>query len=296
MLDLCEREAVDLLFCPANIVPMRNPKIPLVVMLQNIAPFYPRVRRMLAHFEGKAAAMRQLLLEFLSVTAVRKSDLVLFLSEASRGVVERREGHLRAEVIPHGRSIQFHPANKLPDEAPHGPFFLFVSNLYVYKGLEILVDALALAPELPPVAIIGHPFNSGYFAWIQKKIEEKCLGKRISFHKAVPNSELPGWYSNAIALVFPSWCESFGMTPLEAMACGCPVVALRAGPVPEVCGDAAWYAEAPTGHSLMAAMQKAAEHGNDRHYRLRAVKRAGRFSWEDTMRKHLQAFQGVLAD
>lgn len=294
MLEICRNERIDLLFCPANIIPLRRPGLPLVVMLQNIAPFYPRVRRWLGRFEGWKAALRMLILEFLSIRAVRQADYVLFLSEASRKVVEEREGPVRGAVIPHGRSGLFRPGKERPPTAPSRDYFLFVSNFYVYKGLEILVDALAADPGLPPVVVIGQSFNHGYLDWIRGKIRAKGLEKRLIFPGYVPNEQLPAWYGNALALVFPSWCESFGMTPLEAMSCGCPVVALRAGPVPEVCGEAAWYAEAPDGESLADAMRQALSLGNEPTIRAQAVSRAARFSWTETMQRHLEAFREAL--
>ena len=59
----------------------------------------------------------------------------------------------------------------------------------------------------------------------------------------VPDAHLPGLYAGASAFVLPSWHEGFGLTCLEAMACGVPVVAADAGALPETCGDAARYAD-----------------------------------------------------
>ncbi|NLI77130.1 MAG: glycosyltransferase family 4 protein [Candidatus Riflebacteria bacterium] len=293
--DQVTKAGADLLFCPANVVPFLVPPVPLVVMLQNVAPFYPRVRRLVARYEGRGAALRQLLLEGLSVRAVRRADLVLFLSESSRRLLERREGRLAHRVIPHGRPADFGPGRPRPADAPTGPYLLFVSNFYVYKGLEYLVEALQADPGLPPVVAVGEPFEAGFFRFLQERIRAAGVEGRIRFVGSVPHADLAGWYAHARALVFPSWCESFGMTPLEAMSCGCPVVAWRSGPVPEVCGDAAWYAGFPDIVSLGEALRQAVAAGDDPLCRARAQARAAGFSWPGTMRLHLEAFRGVLA-
>ena len=67
----------------------------------------------------------------------------------------------------------------------------------------------------------------------------------------VPDAHLPGLYAGASAFVLPSWHEGFGLTCIEAMACGVPVVAARAGALPETCGDAARYAD-PFDHDDIA--------------------------------------------
>ncbi|MFP3470863.1 glycosyltransferase, partial [Micrococcus sp. SIMBA_144] len=70
------------------------------------------------------------------------------------------------------------------------------------------------------------------------------------------DAELKALYSEAKALVFPSKTEGFGLPPLEAMFCGCPVIATTGGAVPEVCGDAALYARPDEPAEWTAAMEK----------------------------------------
>lgn len=191
--DRVTEAGADLLFCPANVVPFRVPPVPLVVMLQNVAPFYPRVRRLVARFEGRGAALRQLLLEGLSVRAVRRASLVLFLSDSSRRLVERRGGRLPHRVIPHGRPADFGPARPRPADAPPGPYLLFVSNFYVYKGLEYLVEALQADPGLPPVVAMGEPFERGFFRFLRDGIRAAGVEGGIGVGGSVPHAGLGAW-------------------------------------------------------------------------------------------------------
>ena len=96
----------------------------------------------------------------------------------------------------------------------------------------------------------------------------------------VPDAHLPGLYAGASAFVLPSWHEGFGLTCLEAMACGVPVVAARAGALPETCGDAARYAD--PGDPEEIATQVLA---GDRRRRVCAQRDRSaprRFTWERT--------------
>jgi len=100
----------------------------------------------------------------------------------------------------------------------------------------------------------------------------------------VPDAHLPGLYAGARAFVLPSLYEGFGLTCLEAMASGTPVVAARAGALPETCADAALYADPRDPTAIAAAIGRALE--SDTAVRLRAagLHRAAAFGWDRTAR------------
>ena len=104
----------------------------------------------------------------------------------------------------------------------------------------------------------------------------------------VSDAELRALYESALCLVFPSRYEGFGLPPVEAMWCGCPVVASRAGAVPEVCGDAALWFDPARPDSLGDAIAGLAD---DAAFRARMVEagclRVARFSWDAAARRLL---------
>ncbi len=102
----------------------------------------------------------------------------------------------------------------------------------------------------------------------------------------VPDEDLPALYAGAKAVVVPSFYEGFGLTALEAMACGAPVIASNTSAFPEVLGEAALYVNPNRADEIADAMQRIAEDGafaND--LRERGLQRAARFSWDDSARK-----------
>jgi len=92
--------------------------------------------------------------------------------------------------------------------------------------------------------------------------------------------------------VYPSFYEGFGLPPLEAMACGCPVVVSRAASLPEVCGDAAVYVNPLDPESIADGIQKAAmDEPLRKSLRSSGLKRSEEFSWEKTAARHLEIFK-----
>lgn len=111
---------------------------------------------------------------------------------------------------------------------------------------------------------------------------------------AVSTGTLASLYRRAACLVFPSLYEGFGMPPLEAMACGCPVAAAATGAIPEVCGDAAVYFDPTDVQAMTSAMVEA----DDRRDALRAkgFARAALYTWEATARRHDEMYRVVASE
>lgn len=131
-------------------------------------------------------------------------------------------------------------------------YFLAVGSRNPTKNLDALVNAYlnsGIGPDLLLVLVGGQ--NSKVFA----KGSVDLAAPGIIFTGAINDGHLRALYENALAFVFPSIYEGFGIPPLEAMTCGCPVVASSASSIPEVCGDAALYFDPYDPHSIKAALQ-----------------------------------------
>ncbi len=143
-------------------------------------------------------------------------------------------------------------------------YFLFVGNFRRHKNWDGLIRAYGeLAPELRrqhKLVLIGAS-NRGE-AGLKKVIEEAGVTGSVVTPGQVTDAELPAIYNGALALAFPSFFEGFGLPPLEAMACGCPVIASDRASLPEVLGEAALFIAPDNLRSLSDAMQRVAKDAN----------------------------------
>jgi glycosyltransferase involved in cell wall biosynthesis len=205
----------------------------------------------------------------------KRARLVITVSEFSR--TELRELlHVDAHVVPGGVDHRFRPdADPAPARAALGldkPYVLTVASDARRKNLPAL-DATSrrLAPH--GIELVAAGGTRPQFA------TEQPSALRQLGH--VPDDHLPGLYVGAKAFVLPSWHEGFGLTCLEAMACGVPVVAANAGALPETCADAARYADPASPDDIAAQVEAALD---DDALRAAGPQRAAQFTWDRTAR------------
>lgn len=158
-------------------------------------------------------------------------------------------------------------------ERPDAPFALAVGSLDPRKNLIALARAAERIPDRRFVLVGGA--NQRIFAdrGVAFPSNVQLLGR-------VSDGELKALYGRAACFVFPSRYEGFGLPPLEAMTCGCPVIAANAASLPEVCGDAALYFDPDDPEGLARAVVRMTEDEDLRdELRARGVERARRFGW-----------------
>jgi glycosyltransferase involved in cell wall biosynthesis len=208
----------------------------------------------------------------------------------------------RVAVIPLGVEPNFQP---IRDEAflnalRHkyvlpARIVLYVGTLEPRKGLDTLVAAFAiLATDLPHDLVIAGK-RGWYTEGLFRQVTQLGLESRVHFTDYVPDEDLPGLLNLADLFVFPSRYEGFGLPPLEAMACGVPVVTTTAASLPEVVGNAALLVPPGDAEALTAALRRGlTDAGLRADLRGRGMERARCFTWEATARRTLQVYEELL--
>jgi len=187
----------------------------------------------------------------------------------------------RVVAVPEAAAHWFRPV----ETAPCAPYFLFVGTLEPRKNLDTLLQAWREVRRTHDVNLVLAGRRRADAPEIAPEPGLRLAGE-------VADSELPALYSGALAFVYPSLYEGFGLPVLEAMQCGAPVVASRA--VEEAAGEAAIFADGAA--ELTAAMAALAANPElAAAARERSLARAAEFSWERTARLTRQVYEEARA-
>ena len=164
--------------------------------------------------------------------------IVVSTDEERQDVVRHYDAPPRnVHVIPAGVNLDmFQPVNQAQARAELGirekRMILYVGRIEPLKGIDILLRAVPMleyGQDLRVLVVGGNPGNDAELDRLKSMTAELDIEDSVTFTGSVPQSTLPTYYSAADVFVLPSHSESFGLAPLEAMACGTPVVVSRVG-------------------------------------------------------------------
>jgi glycosyltransferase involved in cell wall biosynthesis len=265
--------ALDVVHYPLT-VPLPGTEAPTVVTLHDVQ------HRDLPDFFGPARrSFRRIAYD----RAAKAAEAVVVTSEfVRRRALDALElDATRVHVVPHAID---HGVFGPGDEEPE-PYVLYPARPWPHKNHARLFEAFAaLRQTRPQLRLVLTGGGHERLGPLPEGVES--LG-------TVSAGALASLYRRAACLVFPSLYEGFGLPPLEAMACGCPVAASRAGAIPEVCGDAAVYFDPMDVEAMAAAMLEA--DGRRDALRAKGFTRAAQFTWDATATRHEDVYRVASA-
>ena len=285
-------EPLDLMFFPAvySWFPVRR-HLPMVVTLHDaIAEHLPGL--IFASWKGRLLWSLKMRL-----ACWRAAGIITVSNAAKREIVDYIGLDTdRIDVICEGVDPLFHPVTASERRAAarqragipaDGRLLLYVSGIAPHKNLANLLAGFAeIAPRVPDLklAVVGDPggdgFHSNYQDIVRYADSHASLSGRVHFTGFVNDNDLAALYSDALALVLPSFSEGFGLPALEALTCGTPVLAGRAGAVAEVIGTAGLTFDPHSPHEIGQQICRLANDPttllNLRH---KAIERAREYTW-----------------
>lgn len=298
------QDGVDVAHTQYNI-PLLGAPCPVVTTVHDIT---------FALFPDMFAPRDRWILNALVPRSLRRAARVIADSECTRRDILRR---YKAFVTPEKVTTILLAADKRFQVPPNGqesaraavntrfglggrPYILSVGVLQPRKNLGVLLDAFALV-KLGPVAPPHKLVIVGKRGWLGQDLDRQvaalppAVSEDIVWAGYVPDDDLPLLYGGADALCYPSRYEGFGLPPLEAMACGCPVLCARKSSLPEVVGDAGVLLPADDSGAWAHALEKLlTQPGVLARWRERGPERASRFSWAETARQTRQVYENCL--
>jgi len=177
------------------------------------------------------------------------------------------------------------------------PFILFVSSLWPYKNAETLIDAFAPFVKAHPeymLVIVGYAREENYFRKLTDLVRKHGIVESVIFAGGLTHDIVAKLYQTASVFVYPSLYETFGLTILEAMACGCPVITSNVSAMPEIAGSAAIFFDPRSSGELYDKLEKVVT-DQSLHQELvsKGLSRAAEFTWEKTARRTLDVLESI---
>ena len=288
---------IDVIHSPTFHIPFLGNGIKKIVTIHDMVSYlYPKTQPMPFVMYSK----------FMIKSAINSAHGIVVSSETAK---EQIVDHFKAppelfHVIhgaprdifkPVGRAVKDFIKDKyaLPDQ-----FILFVGSIEPRKNIRSLVKAYS---ELKRSNQISHKLViCGTKGWLNEyekvleTIEETGVRNDVIFTGYVPDEDLPGFYGLADLFVYPSLYEGFGLPPLEAMACGCPVIASNYSSIPEVVGEGGVLIDPFDIDELALAILKVSQDdGLKSRLKEAGIKRALQFSWERSARSTIEMYMNI---
>jgi glycosyltransferase involved in cell wall biosynthesis len=286
---LLRQIGADLFHGTLNVIPLACP-VPGVVTVHDLA---------FIRFPHTFRSYNRTYLDMATRMSVKRAARICAVSEHTKREVVGLLGvpPERVVVTPNAARQHFHPPDpaalaafrqrhSLPEQ-----FVLYVGTLEPRKNLVTLLEAYAEVAHSSAAPLIVGGGRGWLFEPIFARLEALGLRERVHFIGYIDEEELPLWYAAATLFVFPSFYEGFGMPPLEAMACGTPVVTSNTTSLPEVVGDAGLMVSPSSADELAAAIVRLLDDADLRaDLRERGLRRARAFSWHTSAARTLDAY------
>ncbi len=287
------RHGVQVMHGPATLIPLAGDGYACVATIHDLVAFlYPETipKKYALYMTWLMRRVVQRAQRIISVSQCTKDDLVRVLGVPSE----------RIAVIHEAAQPGFRP---LEDQAAlarvrrrYGidkPFFYHVGNVEPRKNLPRLLKAFLLLRQR--LAGRAQLVISGQKGWLTGQLHGAMskldLDEDVIFTGYMPQEDLPLMMNAALAFVFPSLYEGFGLPALEAMSCGTPLITSNLSSLPEIVGDAALLVEPRDEKQIAEAMWRVFEDaGLRQRLKLAGMERAARFSWPEAARQTMAVY------
>ena len=232
--------------------------------------------------------LRLLIIKYVQINRLKKSDLSIFQTNYSANYIQKYTGKLCYRVVNHAVDKSFYNLNKLGNLNSKKNIFLYIADAEPYKNHLNLIKAFNNLREKKKIDIelrlIGITKNSYYFKKILNLIKKNFLNyEYIKIKKNLDEKQIKKELQNSNYFIFPSECETFSITLLEAMASGIPILCSNKSSLPEVIQDGTLYFDPDNIDQIIACVEKII---NDKELQKKisdkATKRAKNFDWKSS--------------
>jgi glycosyltransferase involved in cell wall biosynthesis len=277
---------IDMVFCPAMALPLLLPKkIPITVVIHDLSFLnYPKM------YSWKFRTFYRLLMPLI----IKRADLIITPTENERLNIIKfyPDASKKLVAIHEGVGVNFKYNNNQRLD-----IILAVGSTNIHKNLKALLEAfIQIYNKIQhKLVIVGGSRSIISNDSTLQGIVENIPPDRILFTGYVTDDDLIDWYNKADLFVFPSLFEGFGLPPLEAMSCGCPVLCSNRSCLPEVCGSAARYFD-PENIAMLSQLMLETSLDLPKKVLMReeGLAHSSNYSWNSVADKTFSAMIGLL--
>lgn len=290
------RHRLDLLHSPDSIPPQRGARRHVITIHDLHYLHYPQFMTAASrrHYRGQIAWAVQAADHILVSSRATQTDLVNLLNvPAEKMTVHMLGVDSTFTPLPDDAVRQTRAGLGLPES-----YILFVGTFEPRKNIPSLMKAYARLrddlPDTPPLVMVGR--RGWLYDEIFQAVDTLKLADAVIWLENAPYAALPAIYNGAAVLVLPSHYEGFGLTALEAMACGTPTVVANRSSLPEVVGDTGLLIDPDDPDAIADAVRRVLiESDLGEHMRSAGLARAATFTWQRTAETTLAVYRAVLS-
>lgn len=293
---IVKRAGIDILFSTGNMDILFS-SCRTVITFQIIQPFaipemYPSILRL--HY-----------LRFIMKLSARTANRIVTVSNTTRDDLIRYLNISSSKITTIYHGVDLKPIKSLSLENIRsefgitGDYILSVSSIYRFKNYVNLIKGVKILKERYgqnyQLIIAGEFIESDYHSEILKTIDALDLNAQVFLIGGVSPDKVSLLYSGAKLYAFPSYSETFGLTQIESMAYGTPVVVSNLSVMPEICSDAAIYFDPSSPEDIAEKMNQVLSNSDLRNRLINnGFERVKHFSWEKSAKEHLVVFEEVF--
>lgn len=263
---------IKVLYSPTVEIPITTP-MKRVITIHDLFPLkYPGYYGFFSYYFAFVLkqAIKNPMITIVATSESTKKEILKVFKGANKEIYVSSEGCDEKDFFPRDEDNK---ALILERYKINVPYFLYVGNMhYPYKNVQFLIDVFCELKTHFQMILCGK--GSEYI-----RVPQSCQNVKILGY--IPGEDLPYLYSYAYALVFPSLDEGFGLPALEAIACGCPVIASEIAALKDILGDAGIYFDPRNKPSLAEALKAVINKPSLRdHLKREGLERRKLYSWE----------------
>ena len=284
---MARKRKADLIFTPAPEGYLGEQVVPQVVMVHDLRPLsHPERSTQSLYFRNWVPPLLRQCKHIITNSKFTASEICL--------TTDLPEDKI--SVTPLGYDSEHFCLSESDTCLHHRPYLLHIGQQYPHKNIKRLIQAFNLVtPRYRDLDLLlfgkPHPTET---PMLKRLVLELGLSDRVFFKSYVSYEDLPSWYQGAVAFVYPSLWEGFGLPILEAMGCGCPVITSRGSGTEELASSAAYLINPESIEEIRDSITFMLE-SNSSQYVENGTKLASLFSWENTQKETACVVESVFS-